>query len=56
MSDFYAQVVTIFLGFFAIMNPIANTAVVGGRTGGKTKAERARQGGENLRHKAALWL
>ncbi|MEM6544148.1 MAG: MarC family protein [Pseudomonadota bacterium] len=42
MSDFYAQVVTIFLGFFAIMNPIANTAVFAALTGESNKAERSR--------------
>ena len=39
MSDFYTQLVTVFLGFFAIMNPIANTAAFAGLAGGKTRAE-----------------
>lgn len=39
MNDLYAQAATIFLGFFAIMNPIANTAVFAGLAGNKPKAE-----------------
>ena len=39
MNDLYTQIVTVFLGFFAIMNPIANTAAFAGLTGGKSKAE-----------------
>ena len=31
--------ITVFLAFFAIMNPIANTAVFAGLTGDKSKAE-----------------
>ena len=27
MSDFYTQLITVFIGFFAIMNPVANTPV-----------------------------
>ena len=38
MNDFYAQLVTVFLGFFAIMNPIANTAAFAGLAGDKDKA------------------
>ena len=38
MNHFYTQLVTIFLGFFAIMNPIANTAVFAGLAGGEDKA------------------
>ncbi|WP_354623782.1 hypothetical protein [Psychromonas sp. MME2] len=30
MSDFINHAVTVFLGFFAIMNPIANTAIFAG--------------------------
>ncbi|WP_435276717.1 hypothetical protein ACMAZF_07185 [Psychrobium sp. nBUS_13] len=33
MNDLYTQAATIFLGFFAIMNPIANTAVFSGLAG-----------------------
>lgn len=39
MSDFYTQLITVFLGFFAIMNPIANTAAFAGLAGGKTRSE-----------------
>ncbi|UGA57035.1 MarC family protein [Vibrio sp. VB16] len=39
MNDLYTQVMTIFLGFFAIMNPIANTAAFAGLVGDKSKAE-----------------
>ncbi len=39
MNDLYAQAVTVFLGFFAIMNPIANTAVFAGLVGEKSKSE-----------------
>lgn len=39
MNDLYTQVITVFLGFFAIMNPIANTAAFAGLVGGKSKAE-----------------
>ncbi|WP_299662113.1 MarC family protein [uncultured Psychromonas sp.] len=39
MNDLYTQVITVFLGFFAIMNPIANTAAFAGLAGDKPKAE-----------------
>lgn len=42
MIDIYTQAMTVFLGFFAIMNPIANTAVFAGLVGDKTKAEQTK--------------
>ncbi|RBW43212.1 MarC family protein [Psychromonas sp. B3M02] len=39
MNDIYTQAITVFLGFFAIMNPIANTAAFAGLAGDKSKAE-----------------
>jgi len=39
MSDLYTQLITVFIGFFAIMNPIANTAAFAGLVGEKSKAE-----------------
>lgn len=42
MNDLYTQVITVFLGFFAIMNPIANTAAFAGLAGGKSKTEQKR--------------
>lgn len=39
MNELYTQVITVFLGFFAIMNPIANTAAFAGLVGDKSKAE-----------------
>lgn len=42
MSELYTQAITVFLGFFAIMNPIANTAVFTGLTGDADKATQAR--------------
>lgn len=39
MSEIYTQAMTVFLGFFAIMNPVANTAVFAGLVGDKSKAE-----------------
>lgn len=39
MSDLYTQLATVFLGFFAIMNPIANTAAFAGLAGDKDKSE-----------------
>lgn len=42
MNDLYTQAMTVFLGFFAIMNPIANTAVFAGLVGDKTKAEQVK--------------
>ena len=42
MNDLYTQVITVFLGFFAIMNPIANTAAFAGLAGRKSKTEQKR--------------
>jgi len=42
MSDLYTQLITVFIGFFAIMNPIANTAAFAGLAGEKSKAEQRR--------------
>lgn len=39
MDEFYTQLITVFLGFFAIMNPIANTAAFAGLVGDKSKDE-----------------
>jgi len=39
MTDIYAQLITVFFGFFAIMNPIANTAVFAGLTSNKSRDE-----------------
>ncbi len=39
MSHLYTQLLTVFLGFFAIMNPIANTAAFAGLVGEKSKVE-----------------
>ena len=39
MSDIASHIVTVFLGFFAIMNPIANTAAFAGLVGNKDKAQ-----------------
>ena len=40
MSDLISHSITVFLGFFAIMNPIANTAVFVGLTGNEDPATR----------------
>ncbi|MGJ8673181.1 MarC family protein [Rubritalea sp.] len=40
MSDIAGQVLHVFLGFFAIMNPVANTAVFIGLTGEDSEAEK----------------
>lgn len=40
--DIYGQLITIFLGFFAITNPVPNTAVFAGLTRKTDKAERYR--------------
>lgn len=42
MNDLYTQLITVFLGFFAIMNPIANTAVFAGLVGNKDSSEQLR--------------
>lgn len=39
MNDLYTQAIAVFLGFFAIMNPIANTAAFAGLVGDKSKSE-----------------
>jgi multiple antibiotic resistance protein len=41
MNDFVTHLITIFMGFFAIMNPIANTAVFAGLTTDNTQSEKA---------------
>ena len=35
MGDLYTQLITVFLGFFAIMNPIADTVAFAGLVGDK---------------------
>ncbi|MBW1996840.1 MAG: MarC family protein [Deltaproteobacteria bacterium] len=40
MRDTYTHMITVFLGFFAIMNPIANAAAFMGLVGDKNKSER----------------
>jgi len=40
LHDFTTLAVTVFMGFFAMMNPIANTAVFVGLTGEQTVSER----------------
>ncbi|MDO3387546.1 MarC family protein [Gilvimarinus sp. SDUM040013] len=42
MSDLYTQLITVFMGFFAIMNPIANTAAFAGLAGNKSGSEQFR--------------
>ena len=42
MDDLYTQLITVFMGFFAIMNPIANTAAFVGLVGRKSHAEKIR--------------
>lgn len=42
MNDIYTQLITIFLGFFAIMNPIANTAAFAGLAGHKSHREQVK--------------
>jgi len=42
MTDLYTQLITVFMGFFAIMNPIANTAAFVGLVGNKSHAEKIR--------------
>ncbi len=42
MSDLYTQLITVFLGYFAIMNPIANTAAFAGLAGSKSKQEQVK--------------
>ncbi|WKE64254.1 MarC family protein [Gallaecimonas kandeliae] len=42
MHSFYTQLVTVFLGFFAIMNPVANTAAFAGLVGDRDKKDQYR--------------
>ncbi|MGY5450347.1 MarC family protein [Agarivorans sp. MS3-6] len=42
MHDLTTMAVTVFMGFFAMMNPIANTAVFVGMTGEQSAAQRKR--------------
>lgn len=42
MSDIYQNAVTVFMAFFAVMNPIANTAVFVSLVGDCSSAERAK--------------
>lgn len=42
MNDLYTQLITVFMGFFAIMNPIANTAAFAGLVGNRDKSEQFR--------------
>lgn len=42
MTELYQHAVTVFMGFFAIMNPIANTAVFAGLVGDRSPAAQAR--------------
>lgn len=39
MNELYTHIITVFLGFFAIMNPIANTAAFVGLAGNRTQSE-----------------
>lgn len=48
MGDLYTQLITVFLGFFAIMNPIANTATFAGLTGDKDKSEQSKIAARSL--------
>ncbi len=48
MNDLYTQMITVFLGFFAIMNPIANTAAFAGLAGDKSKAEQVKIAAKSL--------
>jgi len=40
MNELYTQILTVFMGFFAIMNPIANTAAFVGLVGHKNDSEK----------------
>lgn len=42
MNDLYTQMITVFMGFFAIMNPIANTAAFAGLAGNRDNSEQFR--------------
>ncbi|MBO9484784.1 MarC family protein, partial [Salinisphaera sp. G21_0] len=47
-KDFYTHAVSVFLGFFAIMNPIANTAAFDGLVGNSDSSERFRIAAKSL--------
>ncbi len=47
-KDFYTHAVSVFLGFFAIMNPIANTAAFNGLVGSSDSSERLRIAAKSL--------
>lgn len=42
MNELYTQIITVFLGFFAIMNPVANTAAFAGLVGKQTHLEQVK--------------
>jgi len=48
MNDLYTQLITVFMGFFAIMNPIANTAAFAGLAGKKDRSEQLRIASRSL--------
>jgi len=48
MSSLMEQAVTVFMAFFAIMNPIANTTVFVGLTGNKDKLEQTKIAAKSL--------
>ncbi|WP_241693346.1 MarC family protein [Endozoicomonas acroporae] len=47
-KDFYTHAVSVFLGFFAIMNPIANTAAFNGLVGNSDSSERFKIAAKSL--------
>ncbi|MGI2027574.1 MarC family protein [Endozoicomonas acroporae] len=47
-KDFYTHAVSVFLGFFAIMNPIANTAAFNGLVGSSDSSERFKIAAKSL--------
>jgi len=48
MNELFTQILTIFLGFFAIMNPIANTAAFAALVGEKSRAEQIKIAAKSL--------
>jgi multiple antibiotic resistance protein len=48
MNQLIEHAVTIFMAFFAIMNPVANTAVFAGLTGNQSKQEKAQIASKSL--------
>ena len=48
MNLFFEHAITVFMAFFAIMNPIANTAVFAGLTGNKNSLEQRKIAGKAL--------